>query len=217
MAADSRDPITGAYIFSDTGAPDIGVDPTLVSEQANDVGTRIIRANLTELEAYDYARAGLRGHALDTKTDYEHDGTSWRIVSAPLQSYNSSPVSLTLGNGTLSAKYARQGTIVDVFLELVGGSTTAASGNVIFALPFTAAGDASVSRHEGIGIFQSTSGTQLQIVARFAGGATAFNPHAPEVVDRYLRSGSHLSNSFPGPGVWTNSRLYLHFRYEATS
>lgn len=77
MAADSRDPVTGAYIFSDMGAPDIGVDPTLVSEQANDVGTRIIRANLAGLEAYPYKRAGLMGHALDTKKDYVHDGSGW--------------------------------------------------------------------------------------------------------------------------------------------
>jgi len=77
MASDSRDPVTGAHIFSDTGAPDIGVDPTLVSAQANDVGTRIIRANLAALEAYPYKRAGLSGHALDTKIDYVHDGTGF--------------------------------------------------------------------------------------------------------------------------------------------
>lgn len=77
MAADSRDPITGSYIFSDTGAPDIGVDPTLVSAQANDVGTRIVRANLPALEAYEYKRKGLAGHALDTGTEYVHDGSGW--------------------------------------------------------------------------------------------------------------------------------------------
>lgn len=77
MAADSRDPITGAYIFSDTGAPDMGVDPTLVSAQANDVGTRIVRANLAGLEAYEFKRAGLMGHALDSRVDYVHDGSGW--------------------------------------------------------------------------------------------------------------------------------------------
>jgi len=77
MASDGRDPITGAHIFSDLGASDIGVDPTLVSAQANDVGTRIIRANLAALDAYEYKRAGFGGHALDTGTDYVHDGTGW--------------------------------------------------------------------------------------------------------------------------------------------
>lgn len=77
MAADDRDPITGAYIFLDTGAPDTGVDPTLVSEQANDVGTRIIRANFAALEDYEYNRAGMMGHALDTRSDYIHNGTGY--------------------------------------------------------------------------------------------------------------------------------------------
>ncbi|MDH5134079.1 MULTISPECIES: hypothetical protein [unclassified Microbacterium] len=77
MAADSRDPVTGAYIFSDTGAPDIGVDPTLVSAQANDVGTRIIRDNLAALNAYPYKREGLMGYALDTDQDYVYNGTGW--------------------------------------------------------------------------------------------------------------------------------------------
>lgn len=78
MAADSRDPITGSYIFSDSGAPDIGVDPTLVSAQANDVGTRIIRANLAGLQAYEYKRSGLRGFALDTMTEYVYESSAWQ-------------------------------------------------------------------------------------------------------------------------------------------
>lgn len=77
MASDDRDPVTGAYIFLDTGAPDTGVDPTLVSAQANDVGTRIIRANLAALEDYDYKREGLGGYAEDTNLDYVHNGTGW--------------------------------------------------------------------------------------------------------------------------------------------
>lgn len=207
----------GHPIFVDTDAPDIKVDPTKAAEYAGDVGNRIIRADLAALNAYAYKRDGLRGITLDTDTEYGYDGSSWRVIFAPAQSYNASPVNLSIGNGTLTARYARQGTMVDVSVEVVGGSTTAASGNVVLALPFPAAGDASASRHAGNGIFRSTSGTELQIVARFAGGATAFNPHAPEVVSGYLRTGSHLSNTFPGVSVWSNSKLRLDFRYETSS
>lgn len=80
MAYDSRDSTTGAYIFSDTGAPDIGVDPTLVSAQANDVGTRIVRANLAALEAYAWKRDGLGGYALDTGVEYVYKSSAWRVV-----------------------------------------------------------------------------------------------------------------------------------------
>lgn len=88
MAVDSYDPTTGRPIFVDTGAPDIGVDPTEVGKYAADVGNNVIRANLAALEAYGYKRAGLHGHALDTGFDYVHDGSGWvrRTASKALAS-----------------------------------------------------------------------------------------------------------------------------------
>lgn len=77
MAIDGRDPTTGHLIFTDAGAPDIGVDPTEVSKQANDVGTRIIRQTLPQLEAYEYKRKGLQGHVRDTLVEYVHTGVAW--------------------------------------------------------------------------------------------------------------------------------------------
>lgn len=77
MAVDSFHPVTGAPQFLDTGAPDIGVDPTEVGKYAADVGNRIIRADLAALTAYSYKRQGLRGHALDTASDYTYSGTGW--------------------------------------------------------------------------------------------------------------------------------------------
>lgn len=78
MAVDSYDPTTGRPIFLDTGAPDIGVDPTEVGKYAADVGNRIVRADLAALNAYSYKRAGLSGYAADTKRDYVYDGSGWR-------------------------------------------------------------------------------------------------------------------------------------------
>lgn len=80
MAVDDNDPTTGYPIFLDGGAPDTGVDPTEVAKYAADVGNRIVRATLAELEAYPYARAGLSGHATSTKQDYVHDGSGWRAT-----------------------------------------------------------------------------------------------------------------------------------------
>lgn len=77
MAVDEYDPVTGRPIFKDTGAPDIGVDPTEVGKYAADVGNRIVRDNLAGLNAYPYKRQGLMGYAIDTKIDYIHDGTGW--------------------------------------------------------------------------------------------------------------------------------------------
>lgn len=77
MAVDSYDPTTGRPIFLDTGAPDIGVDPTAVGIYAADVGNRIVRADLAALNAYPYKRDGLMGYAKDTKRDYVYNGSGW--------------------------------------------------------------------------------------------------------------------------------------------
>lgn len=77
MAVNSYDSTNGRPIFVDTDAPDIKVDPTEAAKFAADVGNRIVRADLAGLNSYTYKRAGLAGHALDTKTDYVHDGSGW--------------------------------------------------------------------------------------------------------------------------------------------
>lgn len=119
MAVDSYDPTTGALIFADTGAPDIGVDPTLVSANANDVGNRIVRANLAALEAYAYKRAGLAGYALDTGKDYLHDGSGWQESHSPRTSVFASAYGIvTIGStsgSTINFPTGRFTTIPAVF------------------------------------------------------------------------------------------------------
>lgn len=77
MAVDSYESTTGRPIFLDSGAPDIAVDPTAVGIYAAEVGNRIVKANLAALNSYTYRRAGLMGRALDTGTEYIHNGTGW--------------------------------------------------------------------------------------------------------------------------------------------
>jgi hypothetical protein len=80
MAVDSYDPTTGRPIFLDTGAPDIGVDPTEVGKYAADVGNSIIRDSYLQLAAYPYAREGLSGYTTDTGNEYLYNGAGWEIV-----------------------------------------------------------------------------------------------------------------------------------------
>lgn len=104
MAVDSFSPTDGHPIFLDTGAPDLAVDPTKVAEYAADVGNRIIRADLATLNAYAYKRKGLRGVALDTLTEYLHDGTSWVA-----QSGDSGWIAPTYANGWVDAAASEAG------------------------------------------------------------------------------------------------------------
>lgn len=106
MAVGSYDPTTGRPIFPDSGAPDIGVDPTEVGKYAAEVGNRIVKADLAALNAYPYRRAGLFGHALDKKTEYQHDGSAWRVWSQPWTNFTPVYSGFTLVGGAFDiAKY----------------------------------------------------------------------------------------------------------------
>lgn len=118
MAVDSYDATTGRPIFSDTGAPDTGVDPTAVGIYAAEVGNRIVKADLTALNAYTYKRVGLFGHALATKTEYLHDGSAWKVWSQPWTNFTPVYSGFTLVGGTFDvAKYRVERGIVTVKLH----------------------------------------------------------------------------------------------------
>lgn len=126
MAVDSYDATTGRPIFLDTGAPDIGVDPTEVGKYAADVGNRIIRADLAALDLYAYKRQGLGGHALDTKVNYVHDGTGWVPVSG------GGTVTLTAfgANWNATSGYEPFLVVDGEWRELIGAASRLAGGSL---------------------------------------------------------------------------------------
>ena len=135
MAVDSYDSTTGRPIFSDSGAPDIAVDPTEVGKYAADVGNRIVRANLSALNSYGYKRAGLTGHALDTKTDYVHDGTGW-VATVADTGWVALPFGGTwanLGGGYKVAQYRRKNGVV--YVDGVVKDGAIGPGQLIATLP----------------------------------------------------------------------------------
>lgn len=180
MAADSRDSTTGAYIFLDGGAPDIAVDPTLVSEQANDVGTRIIRDNLAELNDYEYARAGLGGHALDTRIDYVHDGSGW----VPFQQATLNRFVRVIGSdasvGAPGYVNLVEGTIANAkpgrYLVVARASLYSSGGNVVGRVyAETQSGVATLAREEARWDLPNTGGTYpmsptVQVAVSHPGG-----------------------------------------------
>lgn len=135
MAVNSYDATTGRPIFLDSGAPDIAVDPTEVGKYAADVGNRVVRANLAALNSYTYRRAGLMGHALDTKTDYVHNGTGWVKVLEDT-GWAALPLSgnwVNFGGSYGAARYRRIHGVVYVTGLVKSGTTIA--GQAIGTLP----------------------------------------------------------------------------------
>ncbi|MDQ0726800.1 hypothetical protein [Microbacterium sp. W4I20] len=218
MTYDDRDPLTGAYIFSDAGAPDIGVDPTIISEQANDVGNRIIRDNFAALDAYPYKRAGLLGYAADTDTEYRHNGTGWKVVSSGWKSWSPTYTNLYVNGGAVNAKYQQRGQLVEFIYELDFAPETGALGGPIqISLPVPPA-DMSKLRHIGHGLFHLQGLASYPVQPRLT-GAASFTVNIPTVPTGQLPvqigvSGTNLSPTYPTGGAWAPGRMYIFGIYE---
>lgn len=215
MAADSRDPITGAYIFSDMGASDIGVDPTIVSAQANDVGTRIIRASLAQLEAYEYKRVGLLGVALDTGVEYRHNGTGWVVVFRPLTAYTPTVTGLTLSQVSVVGKYQQVGSRVSGEVLISRNTAGTPGAGIAFSLPVPPADTSTTPRSLGIGdVYLQNSAITYQAFSRYTGGSTAaFN--VAGVQGTAVGQGTNLSGTYPtGLAHGAGSFYRAVFEYE---
>ncbi len=221
MAVDAYNAITGAPEFSDTGAPDIAVDPTAVGAYAADVGNYIVRADLAALEAYPYKRPGLQGYALDVDTTYVYSPTGWLTQVAPVVTYTPTITGLTVGNGALRAVYSKRDRIVDFFIELESGSTTSATGTVAFSLPVPIEYPA-MHRHVGEGYFRyaGTAAGQWPVQPRLTGGQNVTATFL-DTSGALLLAGGNISNTLPTAGAWGSSTflptLYLHGTYLAAS
>jgi len=66
-----------------------------------------------------------------------YNGTAWVDFDLAGTSFTPTFTNLTVGNGTLAAKYHRFGSFVYVEVRLTWGSTTAITGSVDMTFPFT--------------------------------------------------------------------------------
>jgi hypothetical protein len=67
----------------------------------------------------------------------EATGLKW-VTAGTFTSYTPTLTNMTLGNGTVTARYAQVGELVTVFFNFLLGSTSAISTNPSFSLPVTA-------------------------------------------------------------------------------
>lgn len=189
MAANDIDDFDGHPIFLAGYAPDLGVDETTAAEYAADVGNRIIRASLVELEDYEWKREGLRGYARDTNSEYLHDGTGWKLVARGWTTYTPTITGFT---GTFStAKYKIDQGMVTVKLRVAVASMT---GPAVVSLPVNASDALSelleskvtfipTAGSVGIGHANKTSTTVVSLVTEattagtvYVSGVTATSP-----------------------------------------
>jgi len=188
LAVDSYDPTTGRPIFLDTGAPDIGVDPTAVGIYAASVGNRVVRADLAALVAYPYKRQGLEGHALDTKIEYVYDGAGW-VQAGPGPWVNATPAS----GWSVTAGYQPQ-VRLDGQTVFIRGAVTITTGSFSALLTVPAGFRPSGSRWVGQ-THGSVSGATGMLLVDASG--------VLQIPTGYRAGSGASGTAFPLAGSWT--------------
>jgi hypothetical protein len=112
---------------------------------------------------------------------------------------------VTVGNGTLTAKYSRMGTTAFVDLAFQLGSTSAITGNPVFSLPVNNAAF-TVRRAGDVYMFDTSAGFVYEGVIQLVSASTAALNN---------RTGGLLSNvSGTSPFTWaTGDRLHIQMMY----
>jgi hypothetical protein len=116
----------------------------------------------------------------------------------------------TVGNGTLTARYAQSGKMVHAYLKLVLGSTSSVSGNTTITLPVTAASSSGGIRG---------TGAILDSGVRWYTAAIDLNATTSATL---VAVGANLTNAFEDyfsstvPMTWTTGdTMAFSFIYEA--
>ena len=154
--------------------------------------------------ATSIAAGGVQPQALQSGT-----GTGWSWST-----WSPTWTNLTVGNGTLVAKYIQIGKTVFVRLGLVFGNTSAISGGVTFTLPVTAAALASASNMEIVGSALVTDNSSNLI-----NGYVALTSTTKGILRVETASGSYVNLSDISstvPFTWATGYIVgLSFVYEA--
>jgi hypothetical protein len=175
-----------------------GIQPTLLTTKGDII---VATGNATLVRQ----GVGANGTVL-TANSAQADGVEW--VGA-WTSYTPTFSGLTVGNGTLNAKYCQIGKVMFVRMNLTFGSTTSVSGSVNFTLPAAPAntqmGSANISYEDaGIGYRQ--------------GFAIMYEFNSTAYLGVMLTSGTYGSNSDINatvPFTWTtNDGIYFNANYE---
>lgn len=161
-------------------------------------------------------------HAASAKVLHTLTPTHWAnlqpIAAADAwTSWTPTWTNLTVGNGTVSAKYIKIGRFVRFQIVLIFGSTTSISGSVSLSFPITAVDPGDSGGIHPLGqVTLSDNGTaQYDAVLKFSTTSLA-------VIKGKTVSGSDLRNdtdlSSTSPFTWvTNDALHINGAYESAS
>ncbi len=201
-------------IYSGTTATNGGANTLTNTYQmtASRGGTVAVRTAI-ERTAWTNPVVGQEVLQLDTLETWQWTGAAWGLVLRPLGAWTPTLTGFTLGNGTLLAEYTKRSRVVDFFIELAAGTTTAASGTMGFTLP--EAGIFSDLKHIGRGLFTLTTPANSWPVEVRMTSATTFVVNMLDASVATLAVGSNVTNTAPTGTAWGTARpkLYLQGSY----
>lgn len=127
---------------------------------------------------------GMLTYQSDTNSLTYYTGSAWRTIYTPATSWTPSWTNLSLGNGSVTARYTMAGDRVHAEVGLVYGSTTAITGNVSLTLPVSMNTDVAAG---GSGVLLDVSGNvrvPCSVYVNPGGGqsATPVIPASPGLV-----------------------------------
>jgi hypothetical protein len=135
---------------------------------------------------------GQLAYTNDVSSLWSYDGTNWLPINTKYQTWSPSYTNLTIGNGTVIARYIQIGKFIDLNFEFTLGSTSSVGSGPVISLPVagaTAVGSTGNARYLDNGVTNylgslnvSSSGLRPQVVktdgtfANIEGGITATAP-----------------------------------------
>ena len=136
-------------------------------------------------------------------------GLKWAAASGPtVTSYTPTLTNLTLGNGTLTAKYAQIGKIVTVYFNFTLGSTSSVGSNPSITLPVSAADIYNTAK-----LFLADYGTVTYWGSAWNGDATTVYLEADRADATYLKAAGVTATV---PHTWAvNDSLVFTLTYLA--
>lgn len=146
---------------------------------------------------------------------YRYNGSAWKAWESGLTTYTPTPTNLTVGSGTLSARYQYVNGAIHGDCYFIYGAGSAVSGDLTFTLPVTAAsryGTANTEFEIGFGRILD-SGTAVFKAEVFIGASTtAHKIRVLNAASTYLGA-SIISGTVPM--TWTtNDMISWQFWYE---
>jgi len=199
---------TGISVASGTGP--IPVVTNTVATAYDAKGDLVVG---TGADTFSRLAVGTNGYTL-VADSVQATGLKWAAASgfSAWTSYTPTWTNLTVGNGTLTAKYAQDNKVVVATIELVFGSTTSiTSNNPRFTLPVTSV-SASAAVNRFFGTYGDANNTFYPASVEFF-STTAAN------LQVFKADGTYVSNAAlttTAPFTWgTGDYIYVTTIYEA--